>query len=199
MNNQTAIILGNYQWDVTSPGLINIKDNNVQKKLTKKQYLLMSCLYRAYPNSVSNQDIIHDVWKTEHVSNESLPQLIIRTRNTLDDKEKNIIVNQPGEGYSLHISTIDEKKTEQTDTTPAIKSSPKSIWKCSLWISCLLLTVINLYYFFEAYQDKKGLIEVFTAETYSHIEPIKESGDLSITIEGTKCKFEAKHHAINCK
>ncbi|WDZ73468.1 winged helix-turn-helix domain-containing protein [Vibrio harveyi] len=64
-------------------------------KLTNKQKALLNCLVDAYPNTISNKEIIQQVWGYEHISQESLPQLINRTRRTLEDNEKTILVNTP--------------------------------------------------------------------------------------------------------
>jgi DNA-binding winged helix-turn-helix (wHTH) protein len=94
MKNNNRIVLGKFTWDRTThnlqPSLLSGRTKEQGTvKLTNKQKALLNCLVDAHPSTISNKAIIQQVWGYEHISQESLPQLINRTRRTLEDNEKN--------------------------------------------------------------------------------------------------------------
>ncbi|MCV3262814.1 winged helix-turn-helix domain-containing protein [Vibrio harveyi] len=118
MKNNNRIVLGKFTWDRTThyllPSLLSGKTEELDAlKLTNKQKALLNCLVDAYPNTISNKEIIQQVWGYEHISQESLPQLINRTRRTLEDNEKTILVNTPGVGYSLNFTFCSRRANNQ--------------------------------------------------------------------------------------
>ncbi|WP_235860693.1 winged helix-turn-helix domain-containing protein [Vibrio jasicida] len=123
MKNNNRIVLGKFTWYRTthylqlSP-LNGTAEEQETVKLTNKQKALLNCLVDAYPNTISNKEIIQQVWGYEHISQESLPQLINRTRRTLEDYEKTILVNTPGVGYSLSFEFAPEEPVSQPITKP---------------------------------------------------------------------------------
>ncbi|GAL04234.1 hypothetical protein JCM19237_2385 [Photobacterium aphoticum] len=111
MQKATTFILGHYRWDKSThclfPHPTTEGENSLTaggKRLTNKQQALLCCLLDAYPEPLANTDIIKAVWGGDHISAESLPQLINRTRHMLSDENKDIIINHPGKGYSLDIT-----------------------------------------------------------------------------------------------
>ncbi len=134
MKNNNRIVLGKFTWDRTThylqPSPLNgTTEEQETVKLTNKQKALLNCLVDAYPNTISNKEIIQQVWGYEHISQESLPQLINRTRRTLEDYEKTILVNTPGVGYSLSFEFAPAEPVSQPITKPeecALKSASKT-------------------------------------------------------------------------
>ncbi|GAL04232.1 hypothetical protein JCM19237_2383 [Photobacterium aphoticum] len=119
-------IIGHFHWDQRTHSLHPLTEEKGDtggdiKRLTNKQQALLSCLYTASPSPVPNHIIVKTVWGSGHISAESLPQLISRTRQILDDKKKSIIINHPGHGYSLSLTSIDTP--EQDGSTEAVPES----------------------------------------------------------------------------
>ena len=70
------------------------------RRLTKKQLEFILVFYNAGDSVVTKRQIIDAVWGGV-TSPESLTQMVNRVRSILDDKDKKLLVNIPGIGYSM--------------------------------------------------------------------------------------------------
>ncbi|NGN97392.1 helix-turn-helix domain-containing protein [Grimontia sp. S25] len=216
MNETERIILGRFRWDRLTQYLYpqDQDGNDViedAKRLTNKQQALIECLYNAAPEKVTRDDITLYVWGSEHISQESLPQLINRTRQVLEDSDKTLISNVPGVGYSLACETLagqeEETHQEMRELTEVLNERPVVEDQASngiAWIRLAIvavlavISVINIKHFVEAYQFKKGFIETRLAVPYPHIEKTEDENKLIVTVEGKECIYEKDVEIINC-
>ncbi|MFZ3507822.1 winged helix-turn-helix domain-containing protein [Vibrio harveyi] len=207
MKNNNRIVLGKFTWDRTThyllPSLLSGKTEELDAlKLTNKQKALLNCLVDAYPNTISNKEIIQQVWGYEHISQESLPQLINRTRRTLEDNEKTILVNTPGVGYSLSFEFAPEEPVSQPITKPeecALKSTSKQnakLWN-ALFIVMLLVTLFNLYETTKALYYKHDFEQVLRAKAYPEMNRSKD-GTITLTIDNHECIYHKDELLLKC-
>ncbi|WP_434527492.1 winged helix-turn-helix domain-containing protein [Vibrio sp. K4] len=207
MNNNNSLVLGNYLWDRTThylqPSPLNGKAEEQEAvKLTNKQKALLNCLVDAYPNTISNKEIIQQVWGYEHISQESLPQLINRTRRTLEDNEKTILVNTPGVGYSLNFKFAPEEPVLKPMTKPeqcALKSTSKQnakLWN-ALFIVMLFVTLFNLYETTKALYFKHDFEQVLRAKVYPEIKR-SDDGKTVVTINNHECIYHKDQLLLQC-
>ncbi|GAK20758.1 hypothetical protein JCM19052_1264 [Vibrio sp. JCM 19052] len=171
-------------------------------KLTNKQKALLNCLVDAYPNTISNKEIIQQVWGYEHISQESLPQLINRTRRTLEDNEKTILVNTPGVGYSLNFKFAPKEPVLKPITKPeecALKSTSKQnakLWN-ALFIVMLLVTLFNVYETTKALYYKHDFEQVLKAKVYPEIKR-SDDGKTVVTINNHECIYHKDQLLLQC-
>ncbi|MFM2656859.1 winged helix-turn-helix domain-containing protein [Vibrio owensii] len=207
MNNNNSLVLGNYLWDRTThylqPSPLNGKAEEQEAvKLTNKQKALLNCLVDAHPNTISNKEIIQQVWGYEHISQESLPQLINRTRRTLEDNEKTILVNTPGVGYSLNFKFAQEEPVLKPITKPeqcALKSTSKQnakLWN-ALFIVMLFVTLFNLYETTKALYFKHDFEQVLRAKVYPEIKR-SDDGKTVVTINNNECIYHKDQLLLQC-
>lgn len=203
MSNNSSLVLGNYLWDRTThylqPSPLNGKAEEQETvKLTNKQKALLNCLVDAYPNTISNKEIIQQVWGYEHISQESLPQLINRTRRTLEDNEKTILVNTPGVGYSLNFTFAPEEPITKPEEC-ALKSTSKQnakLWN-ALFIVMLLVTLFNLYETTKALYYKHDFEQVLRAKAYPEMNRSKD-GTITLTIDNHECIYHKDELLLKC-
>lgn len=207
MKNNNRIVLGKFTWDRTThyllPSLLSGKTEEQDTvKLTNKQKALLNCLVDAYPNTISNKEIIQQVWGYEHISQESLPQLINRTRRTLEDNGKTILVNTPGVGYSLNFKFAPEEPVLKPITKPeecALKSTSKQnakLWN-ALFIVMLLVTLFNLYETTKALYYKHDFEQVLKAKAYPEMNRSKD-GTITLTIDNHECIYHKDQLLLKC-
>ncbi|CAH1201504.1 Toxin co-regulated pilus biosynthesis protein P [Vibrio harveyi] len=203
MKNNNRIVLGKFTWDRTThyllPSLLSGKTEELDAlKLTNKQKALLNCLVDAYPNTISNKEIIQQVWGYEHISQESLPQLINRTRRTLEDNEKTILVNTPGVGYSLNFTFAPEEPITKPEEC-ALKSTSKQnakLWN-ALFIVMLLVTLFNLYETTKALYYKHDFEQVLRAKAYPEMNRSKD-GTITLTIDNHECIYHKDELLLKC-
>ncbi len=203
MKNNNRIVLGKFTWDRTThyllPSLLSGKTEELDAlKLTNKQKALLNCLVDAYPNTISNKEIIQQVWGYEHISQESLPQLINRTRRTLEDNEKTILVNTPGVGYSLNFKFAPEESITKSEEC-ALKSTNKQnakLWN-ALFIVMLLVTLFNLYETTKALYYKHDFEQVLRAKAYPEMNRSKD-GTITLTIDNHECIYHKDELLLKC-
>ncbi|MHA2766346.1 winged helix-turn-helix domain-containing protein [Vibrio harveyi] len=203
MKNNNRIVLGKFTWDRTThyllPSLLSGKTEELDAlKLTNKQKALLNCLVDAYPNTISNKEIIQQVWGYEHISQESLPQLINRTRRTLEDNEKTILVNTPGVGYSLNFTFAPKEPITKPEEC-ALKSTSKQnakLWN-ALFIVMLLVTLFNLYETTKALYYKHDFEQVLRAKAYPEMNRSKD-GTITLTIDNHECIYHKDELLLKC-
>ncbi|WP_322802837.1 winged helix-turn-helix domain-containing protein [Vibrio alfacsensis] len=200
------LVLGNFTWDRTTHYLKPLVPNDHSedpKTLTNKQKALLSCLVDAHPNTISNTEIIKKVWGNEHISQESLPQLINRTRRVLEDSQKNILVNKPGIGYSLNFEfapkTLADNNVESLPPQPqsqAVKKSHSNRWR-AVTLVLTLVTVFNVWHTAQALYYKMDFERVLHASPYSEIKK-DENGNVIVTIDNHECIYHKDQLLLQC-
>lgn len=81
------------------------------RRLTRKQLEFIVVFYHAGDSVVTKNQIISSVWGGV-TSPESLTQMVNRVRFILDDKDKKLLRNIPGVGYSLVFFDVIESEFE---------------------------------------------------------------------------------------
>ncbi|ELI0634985.1 winged helix-turn-helix domain-containing protein [Vibrio harveyi] len=213
MKNNNRIVLGKFTWDRTThyllPSLLSGKTEEQDTvKLTNKQKALLNCLVDAHPNTISNKEIIQQVWGYEHISQESLPQLINRTRRTLEDSDKSILINVPGVGYSLNFDVVEE---EEFASEPQIEPKQKTIvtsgiqtgyyQKQKLWhllfVALLGVTMFNLWNTANALYYEHDFKKVLRAEPYPETKHL-DDGTITVTIDNHECTYHKDQLLLQC-
>jgi len=212
------LVLGNYTWSVGARALRRVGqdsegDRTNEIGLTPKIFRLLTCLYEGRDGVVSKEQIIDFVWESKPISQESLSQLINRTRYLLEDKDKRILVNEPGIGYSLVFGEQCEGKqtTEELSTLsgnipnttpPKVESTnkPKLMFSAK-YIGLMLLaaiSIVNVWFSGRALYYNSGFLEVIKANPYPHIA-MKDDGKLVVKIDGNECTYDKAQFLLQCQ
>ena len=215
MLSQTAtLFIGNYRWDPATQSLYpqSTASQDIHgevKRLTNKQQALILCLFEAYPSPLSKQDIILSVWGNEHLSAESLPQLISRTRQALEDTQKSLIVNHPGQGYSLNVQ-MKERASSHAEANNAesapYHAPPRTSDKAnaSFTLGRVILTLLiaatawNLWNLSEAYHYKTVYENILFHTPYPLLETTDNPDVLKVTIDNNACLYEKTTKTLDC-
>lgn len=192
---------------------------NTKKKcvLTPKQHQLLACLIEAYPNTLKKEQIIEKVWGSKHISQESLPQLINRTRQSLEDGNKSILVNEPGVGYSLNFTPVTADSAVKTtpsinacpDASPSTQplsqtlrsSAPTIAVQNRLWGAlCTALIVslaFNLWDLGTAVHYQQDFLNVLNEKPYPKMTK-GQDGIIHLTIDNHECKYYKTQLLLQC-
>ncbi|MEC4724380.1 helix-turn-helix domain-containing protein [Shewanella sp. D64] len=109
------IKIGLYIVDMNTGIFYKDGDSN-SKLLTNKQLKFIQLLCKNKGGLVNKEIIIQIVWGGA-TSPESLTQIVNKLRSIFDDKDKNILINHPGKGYSISFGELHPLQTD-TDTMP---------------------------------------------------------------------------------
>ncbi|GHA31448.1 transcriptional regulator [Photobacterium aphoticum] len=207
--NHKKLILGNFSWDADTRYLHRITTDASQAAnstvvLTPKQYQLLKCLYDAAPQTLNRVAIIEHVWGTTHISTESLPQLINRTRQTLEDKDKTILVNTPGVGYSLLFEEIDIKE----DSEDLSEIDAATHWFSQVnrpgergWFALITLLSVAMLYngwqYMTALYYQHEMQGIQHAVPYPEVQPI-DNDHLSVTVDIHECIYDKTQRLLKC-
>lgn len=207
------ILVGEFRWDAKSRFLYrtNNDTNDLEKKpltLTPKQHLLLLSLYNAHPKVLQRNEIINYVWESKPTSPESLPQLVNRTRIVLEDNNKNILVNEPGVGYSLNFTLLDEQQKVEEKVFFENSVKPKTINyvetkpvepKPKLIVPALIvLTIFNLSSAIEASYYSHQFMSAFFATPYPNVKQIDEN-NISLVIDNNECHYTKNTQLLRCQ
>ncbi|WP_051202126.1 winged helix-turn-helix domain-containing protein [Ferrimonas senticii] len=204
MQTQKIYLLGGVYWDPITGILYSSFNRSFPNgievgKLTNKQQVLLKCLLSACPNPIRNELLASEVWQGRKMSPESLPQLINRTRCALADDDKSIIVNHPGEGYTLSFEEVDVKALIDSAPDEKIKFELSvSLLKQLLILALLVLTLANLYRLYHAYSSKKAYQEVLQAVPYPYIERGNKGEVKSLMVGDVVCDYDKEQAALTC-
>ena len=212
-NNNLDLILGNFIWKVESRQLKRIANNQPSDKesisLTPKQHRLLKYLFDAHPQVRQNHQIIEYVWESKPTSSESLPQLINRTRQAIEDWDKTILINEPGVGYSLnfdivqvddHLPSQEEEEEEEKSKMPPLKACRKFINS----MGYLPFIVLAIGTGFNAWETAKALYyeanfrNVFQAQPYPDMKTL-DNGNILITIDDHACIYDNSELLLQCQ
>lgn len=78
-------------------------------QLRKKEADVLALLCENYPNPVSQNEFLMNVWGGGYVTTQSIAQVIRSLRISLGDKKKNIISTIPKLGYKLTVTPVYEE------------------------------------------------------------------------------------------
>ncbi|TOE17417.1 winged helix-turn-helix domain-containing protein, partial [Vibrio parahaemolyticus] len=130
---------GSYQDAVGKVNATHVLPGNVGR--------LLSVLCTSYPRFVNNREIKQRVWNHEFLSDESVTQLIKRTRSYLGDESKTVIVNTKGRGYRLQIQVLEPPSSQtvamEVSESIAIVADEKRDY---LYLSMIVLLLVNTLY-----------------------------------------------------
>lgn len=210
-----TLTLGNFTWHVNSRRLERIHREESEQPLqdvtlTYKQFRLLKCLFDAYPNVLEREKIVDYVWESKPTSTESLPQLINRTRQTLEDIEKCILVNEPGVGYSLSFTlelepvpdtqcevTLKPRYDQNINGLDEQKSGSKNILWRTIFLVAFALSVINVWHAAEAIYYHSDFKRVLQAKPYPHTTPL-DGDKILVKIDGHECTYEKSKLLLKC-
>ncbi|WP_161987118.1 winged helix-turn-helix domain-containing protein [Vibrio ponticus] len=175
--------------------------NEVAVVLTPKQYQLLKCLYDAYPNVLKKEQIVEEVWCNTFTSSESLPQLIIRTRQAIGDSTKQILVNQPGIGYSLNFKLpvddkVDSELSERQSAKITNSKQTFGLWQFLLVLMCLG-TAYHAVEVGKSFYSASVFKQVHQANPYPNVLSAA-GGKVDVLIGKTKCVYEKKKLVLRC-
>ncbi|MGR5131850.1 winged helix-turn-helix domain-containing protein [Vibrio alfacsensis] len=207
MKNRNQIVVGKFNWNRTThylqPSTLHDEAEKQETvKLTNKQKALLNCLVDAYPNTISNKEIIQQVWGYEYISQESLPQLINRTRRTLEDHDKIILVNTPGIGYSLCFEFAPEEPVSQPKNTPEelaprlVGTQNFKVWNV-IFAVALFATLINIWETAKAIYYKHDFEQVLKAAPYPEMKRSND-GKITLTIDNHECTYYKDQLLLQC-
>lgn len=117
------IKIGLYIVDVNTGIFYKDTDGDSSSKLlTNKQLKFIQLLCKNKGELVDKETIIQIVWGGA-TSPESLTQIVNKLRSIFDDKDKNILINYPGKGYSISFGEPCSLQTD-SDGVPLITTLP---------------------------------------------------------------------------
>lgn len=202
--DHNVLILGNFMWEIESRKLLRI-DNGIFKSscesisLTHRQDQLLQCLLSAHPETLSRQQIIEKIWGSQHISQESLPQLINRTRQTLEDTSKRIIINKVGVGYKLKFNTIEGSNvTMDNKDKLSLKKRKLDRYWLIIVVGLGILTLLNIWHFAAAIGYKLEFEKVLQAKKYPYITPI-DSEKSTVIIDNHECIYDRTQLLLTCQ
>ncbi|MGR5277466.1 winged helix-turn-helix domain-containing protein [Vibrio rotiferianus] len=215
MNDQEVVLVfGKYTWTVGTR-VLRLAEQESEKfgldeiGLTPKIFRLLMCLYEGRSGVVSKEQIIDFVWESKPISQESVSQLINRTRCLLEDKDKRILVNEPGIGYSLVYVEQDKNKTSALTSelsrnvvSPTIEAVSKvqpalNVRYLGL-ILLTLITIVNLWLSGIAVYYNMGFLRVLRANPYPNIV-MKDDGKVLVKIDGSECIYDKTQFLLQCQ
>ncbi|WP_114764608.1 winged helix-turn-helix domain-containing protein [Vibrio rhodolitus] len=210
VSKDNTIILGDFIWEVESKELKKADDtaSDASVILTPKQYQLLKCLYDACPNVLKKEEIVEEVWSSTFTSPESLPQLIIRTRQAIGDSKKQILVNQPGVGYSLNFKVLASNKVDSvvSDSETAIVANTTKVtntrqefgWWQFLFVLMCLGTAYHVYEVGSSFYYASVFKQVHHTNPYPNILTATDD-KVEVLIGETKCIYEKKKLTLRCQ
>ncbi len=97
---------------------------NERVEMTKQSLDLLLVLADAWPNTVSQQELMRDVWPDKVVSEQSVKQAIKRLRESLGDLGESYIKVVRGRGYRLDVNKVEA--IQRIQKAPEIQRAPEA-------------------------------------------------------------------------
>ncbi|WP_079394884.1 winged helix-turn-helix domain-containing protein [Pseudomonas aeruginosa] len=166
--------------------------NGKSKHLRPKESKIILLLCENYPETLSRKTLEADVWAKDFVSEQAINQTIRDIRQSLEDKEKTIIVTHPGQGYSL------AKKPEYINDLQKEKNKPSSLESLLAITALVGIACISAILGFASTSQKVYETQPSSAETSEQ----KLTDDALILIKGEDFEFIRKlknNTTITCK
>ncbi|WP_083628787.1 winged helix-turn-helix domain-containing protein [Vibrio panuliri] len=210
--NSSYFHLGDFYWRKESQTLFHKTntDSTFQgvSSLTKKQYDLLCCLIDAHPAVVDKETIVENVWETKHISSESLPQLINRTRQVLGDHDKNILVNEPGKGYRLNFTTLETENINDESKEMSIDEHEEKLvskidaplvnkpWIMLITLSLVVVVIFQCCSLYSVLYHKLIFNSIVTSTPYPYIT--EKNDQTIVTIDNHECIYYQDQQLLSC-
>lgn len=206
MSKNALVRLGTAYWQTDKRRIFWTNEDGVideasELKLTQKQFQLLESLYAHAPNAVNNNELVKVIWGDQPISAESLPQLINKTRNSLRDSSKTIIVHERGSGYKLNV-TRDIDLGRLVENNKQKKTRFQSVKFDWYQVAIVLLSCSLLFFGWEIYSNLKQKDDFISIMRHAPKYPkITKESDVSIEFEFLeyKCNYERGHNEIKCE
>ncbi|MCL2915832.1 winged helix-turn-helix domain-containing protein [Shewanella corallii] len=204
MQTHKLYVLGKFYWNLNSGELFtDSKENPFGRKdgikLTCKQQKLLEALFNSYPEVLCKDDLVEKIWGGRIMSPESLPQLINRTRSVLQDSDKSIIFNQPGEGYLLRFEEVSLEPVNTKEQNAHVSFRlPKTKLKWGAVCFLLALTIVNAKMLAAALNNRADFVGVTNSIPYPHVDKDSEGRVKSVAIGETTCEYEKALRKLRC-
>jgi len=91
-------LIGDYSYSKTS-GVVS--KNNVLTQLRAKESALLNVLIEHFPNTLSRDQIVKELYEGSYATDATINQLVKRLRKALDDDQRSLIRTIPKQGYML--------------------------------------------------------------------------------------------------
>ena len=126
--------LNEIYWNPISKKLYDSLDDAVSCKneygsTTPLVSSILNLLIQEYPLVCKNENIKNILWGTQWISNESIPQLIKRTRVAIKDIDRDVIENIKGNGYKINkVEKISlQVDIQEDDIDVLVEEEPKKL------------------------------------------------------------------------
>ncbi len=93
-----VFLIGDYSYSQTS-GVVS--KNNVLTQLRAKESALLNALIEHFPNILSREQIVKELYEGSYATDATINQLVKRLRQALDDHQRSLIRTIPKQGYML--------------------------------------------------------------------------------------------------
>lgn len=103
---------------IFNPALRTLQKDDTTQQLRKKQSDVLALLCAKYPDPVSQEEFLTEVWDGSYVTPQSIAQMIRSLRISLKDESKNIIVTIPKLGYQLTAEPSWEEPVPEQESLP---------------------------------------------------------------------------------
>lgn len=128
--------------------------------LRSKSFSTFLALARHYPNPISKDGLIEEVWGQSAVSDDSITQCIADIRRALGEKGHALVQTNPGIGYSLTVQAVAEASIE--NAPPSATNGPsRYIW---LGLALVILLLAALTFPMRSYWMPKVPIDPIQSE-----------------------------------
>lgn len=171
---------------------------------------ILNLLIKESPLVCHNEHIKNILWGTQWISNESIPQLIKRTRVAIRDSDREVIENVKGTGYKINnFQSINYKEIsvdvdcdlirDVLEQTPAIKSKQKQLAVLVFSIGTFILSTASLIYCVNKHVFYKlvPLDEIIKVKDFNFIR-LSESKYILKT-ESQECELNITNKIARCK
>ncbi|MUJ39529.1 winged helix-turn-helix domain-containing protein [Aliivibrio fischeri] len=178
-----------------------VNDHNEYGSTTPLVSSILNLLIKEYPSICKNEHIRDVLWGTQWISNESIPQLIKRTRVSIKDTNRDIIENIKGSGYKINNV---EKVRIKSNTEKYIGKEMRysKLREVLFFLFSILFFIISsssLFFSFEKHIFKElvPLYEINKIKGFNLVELSKEN--FILKTKGQVCEFDLNNKIARCK
>ncbi|OCH39385.1 toxin-coregulated pilus transcriptional regulator TcpP [Aliivibrio fischeri] len=198
--------LNEIYWDPATKKLYDtledaVNGNNEYGSTTPLVSAILTLLIKEHPSICKNEHIKDVLWGTQWISNESIPQLIKRTRVSIKDTNRHVIENVKGNGYKINnveeirISSNSIQCTEKKTSHSKLKETSIFLFSIIIFIlsSSALIFCIEKHVFYD-------LIPLQEIKKIKDFDLIKISEDkFLIKTKDQECELNLKNKIARCK
>ncbi|MUI54268.1 winged helix-turn-helix domain-containing protein [Aliivibrio fischeri] len=178
-----------------------VNDHNEYGSTTPLVSSILNLLIKEYPSICKNEHIRDVLWGTQWISNESIPQLIKRTRVSIKDTNRDVIENIKGSGYKINNV---EKVRIKSNTEKYIGKEMRysKLREVLFFLFSILFFIISsssLFFSFEKHIFKElvPLYEINKIKGFNLVELSK--GKFILKTKGQVCEFDLNNKIARCK